>query len=122
MNPSEPAVSEGEGIGRPPATPKERAARTRRAKAKRLERYKRDKPAQLSLFELLGPQDRDYAHTIELYDFMPKYFWGKSQHVRRQEGKFLDVERRQFECRGQSYNIKIKPARIEGSDGVHRDC
>jgi hypothetical protein len=122
MTSSDSALTEGKGIATPPAIPKERAARPRRAKAKRLQQYRRDKPAQLSLFELLGPQDRDYSHTIEVYDFMPKYFWGKSQHLRRQNGKFLDVERRQFECRGQSYNITIKPARIEGSDGVHRDC
>lgn len=121
MDSNETALREGEGF-RSPVVRIEQPTRLRRAKTKRLQQYKREKPAQLSLFELLGPQNRDYSHTIELYDFMPKYFWGKTQHVRRQNGKFLDVERRQFECRGQVYTIEIKPALIKGDDGVHRHC
>ena len=71
-------------------------------KAKRLEEYAASDPPQLTLFQLLDlkPQERPrYSHTIELYDFMPKYHWGKVQRI---NGKFLEVLEREFECR----NIK----------------
>ncbi len=33
--------------------------------------YKQSSPFQLSLFDLLE-NEKDFSHTIELYDFMPK--------------------------------------------------
>lgn len=89
----------------------------KREKLKPFEQYERDRPIQLSLFELLE-DDGDYSHTIELYDFMPKYVWGK---VDRIQGLFLKRIERKFECRGRAYTIKIDPAKVEGSDGEARD-
>lgn len=46
-------------------------------KVKKLEDYEQAKPLQLDLFGFTQPQEKNYSNTIELYDFMPKYYWGK---------------------------------------------
>ncbi len=71
-------------------------------------------PTQLTLFELFLPQERGLSNTIELYDFIPKYHWGK---VERIGGEFLRSLEREFECRGQKYKVKIRPASIDDKDG-----
>ncbi len=83
---------------------------------KSLEEYDQTKPEQLSLFEMLAPEERKYSNTVELYDFIPKYFWGKADQL-RVNGKFLDSLEREFVCRGKKYQVKIKPASIEQSNG-----
>lgn len=85
---------------------------------KKLEEYAQSKPAQLSLFELLLPEERPYSNTIELYDFIPKYHWGK---VERINGRFLESLERGFECRGRRYTVRVDPARLKDKDGVVRD-
>ena len=88
--------------------------------AKRLEDYQQSEPLQLSLFRLLDLKPAEqprYSNTIELYDFMPKYHWGK---VERIGGKFLEMLEREFECRGTKYKIKVAPAVITDRDGVNR--
>jgi hypothetical protein len=87
-------------------------------KTKALTEFKKSHPEQLSLFELLAPQENKYSNTIELYDFMPKYHWGKVQRI---NGKFLESLEREFECRGETYKIKIHPARIKGKDGKEKE-
>lgn len=84
---------------------------------KALNEYNQSHPQQLSLFEMLLPQERGLSNTIELYDFIPKYHWGK---VERIGGEFLRALEREFECRGQKYKVKIRPASIEDKDGVER--
>ena len=85
--------------------------------AKSLDEYDQSRPVQLSLFELLLPQEKGLSNTIELYDFIPKYHWGK---VERIGGEFLRALEREFECRGQKYKVKIRPASIEDKDGKER--
>jgi hypothetical protein len=97
-----------------------RKEKTTKPKAEKLQRRKREKfktfdqldvsrPLQLTLFDL--EQDEDsYSQSIELYDFIPKYVWGK---VERVNGKFLDSLKREFECRGKKYLLTLMPARIE---------
>lgn len=88
--------------------------------AKRLEDYEKSEPLQLTLFRLtdLKPADQPrYSNTIELYDFMPKYHWGK---VERINGEFLRVLKREFECRGNTYKIEVAPAVITDRDGKER--
>ncbi len=88
--------------------------------AKKLEDYARSEPFQLSLFRLLDlkpAEQQRYSNTIELYDFMPKYHWGK---VERIGGEFLRVLEREFECKTIKYKIEIAPAVITDSDGVKR--
>ena len=85
---------------------------------KKFDEFEQSNPAQMSLFEMLLPHEREYSNTIELYDFIPKYFWGKSQRI---NGKFLDQLEREFECRSVRYKVKIDPAKISDRDGVTRD-
>lgn len=85
---------------------------------KKLEDYVQTRPEQLDLFELLAPAERAYSNTVELYDFIPKYVWGKQERV---DGKFLDQLKREFECRGVNYQVRMSPAKIEGNDGQARD-
>lgn len=85
---------------------------------KRLEDYERSKPEQLTFFELILPEEQRFSNTIELYDFIPKYVWGK---VERVNGKFLDALERQFECRGRRYTVTIDPAKVKERDGTSRD-
>lgn len=87
-------------------------------KKEEINKYKKSKPLQLELFELLDPSEKDYSNTIELYDFIPKYVWGKTKRI---QGKFLDPIEREFNCRGQGYQVRIAPARIKDSDGISRD-
>lgn len=82
-----------------------------------IEDFEQTLPVQLKLFEMLLPEDTKFSSTIELYDFIPKYFWGK---VERINGEFLRAFEREFECRGKQYKVKIHPASIEDKDGVER--
>src|SRR5213075_891251 len=75
--------------------------------------YNRARPAELRLFEFLLPGEDQYSNTIELYDFIPKFFWGK---VERENGKYLPTLKREFECRGVRYKVSIAPARLEDKD------
>ena len=84
---------------------------------KGLEQYRQEKPVQLTFFELILPEERRYSNTIELYDFIPKYHWGKAQRI---NGQFLKQLEREFECRGRRYRVKIKPASLEDKDGTER--
>lgn len=87
---------------------------------RRLDEYEQTYPVQLSLFQFLDLKPAEqtrYSNTIELYDFMPKYHWGK---VERIGGEFLRVLKREFECRGTRYKIEVAPAVITDRDGKER--
>lgn len=85
---------------------------------KRLEDYRQSKPAQMTFFELMLPEERRFSNTIELYDFIPKYIWGK---VERVNGEFLRAIEREFVCRNIRYKVTIDPAKIKDKDGKTRD-
>lgn len=99
-------------------TDKKVVSKTKLSRKSKMDGYEKSKPVQLELFELMNPAEKDYSNTIELYDFMPKYVWGK---VERIQEKFLEPIEREFNCRGQTYQVRIAPARIKDSDGVSRD-
>lgn len=84
---------------------------------KKLADYKQEKPIQLSLFELFLPTDKPYSNTVELYDFIPKYHWGK---VERVDGTFLRSLDREFECRGRRYHVNIQPASLKDKNGEEK--
>lgn len=90
---------------------------------KRLEEYAKSHPDQLLLFELLGEQHKPYSNTIELFDFMPKFVWGKVEREKAVKSKreILPNLERVFECRGVRYKLRIEPASIKGKDGIDRD-
>jgi hypothetical protein len=83
---------------------------------KRFLEYKHSQPFQLSLFDLFE-NEKDFSHTIELYDFMPKFVWGK---VERVAGVFLHSIEREFECRGKKYLLTITPASIKEGKGKEK--
>jgi len=75
------------------------------------------KPAQLSLFQtFLAPDEDKYSNTIELYDAIPKYYPRKHMDSLRINDTFLRALTRDFEHRGESFTVTIRPARI-----VHKD-
>lgn len=84
----------------------------------KLDDYAQTKPEQLSLFELLLPEEKNFSNTVELYDFIPKYHWSK---VKRIDGEFLRTLSREFECRGKRYKVKIDPAKLTDADGNSMD-
>lgn len=90
----------------------------RKESAKKIDDYKQTRPVQLSLFEMLLPEEKKFSNTVELYDFIPKYHWGKAKRI---DGEFLRSLVRDFECRGKKYKVKVDPAKITESDGVSRD-
>lgn len=82
-------------------------------KSKKFVDYEKSTPLQMSLFDLLN-DEKDYSHTVELYDFMPKYFWGKADRV---DGVYLPRLEREFECRNRKYTLTLFPASIEDNKG-----
>lgn len=82
--------------------------------SKALNITKQVEETQLSLFKYLLPENGRYSNTVELYDFIPKYHWGKTQRI---NGKFLEQLERTFECRGVRYTVEIKPASIKTKQG-----
>lgn len=92
--------------------------KTRKTKDKKMFlEFEQGHPVQMSLFRLLT-KEKDYSHTIELYDFIPKYVWGKSNRI---EGKFLDPIQRNFVCKGISYNVTLMPAKIQTEANEYLD-
>lgn len=83
---------------------------------KALEKLKVANAPQMELFEIIeGPGRQDkYSNSIELYDALPKYYWGP----RREHDDLTNaVLTRECTVRGQKFVIKVKPALIEKEDG-----
>jgi len=104
-------------------------------KVKNFSDYRQDYPEQLTFFGLLGfdNNSKKYSNTIELYDFMPKYFWGRVERIKVEKPRKNDKAPREvfkevlphlespFECRGVKYKLELIPASIKGKDGIERD-
>lgn len=85
---------------------------------KKIEHYEKSIPLQLELFQVALPSERNRSNTVEFYDFVPKYVWGK---VKRIDDMFLKTVKRDFECRGGNFTVRIAPARLQDGDGNERD-
>jgi len=85
---------------------------------KKLEEYK---IAQLPLPFIYPKPEKKYSNTIELYDAIPKYFWGRISSRDRIGGRFLHILKRKFEFRGKTFIVKITPARLEDKKGHDKD-
>ena len=85
-----------------------------RQKKKLFEQYKHSRPEQLTFFELISEGEEKYSQTTELYDFLPKYFWGKAERV---NGVFLPRLERDFVYKKQHYELTILPASVEDENG-----
>jgi hypothetical protein len=103
------------------------APASREAKLAKLDDFQQSRPPQLDLFDLVHLDEIDkerqtvrnrYSNTIEIYDFTPKYVWGKQNRI---NGEFLRPIKREYVCRGVHYKVTVSPARIEDKDGVFRD-
>ena len=75
--------------------------------------HKKTTSVQIGSFDLAS-SERGFSHTIDLYDFLPKYVWGK---VERVEGIYLPRLEREFESRGEKYILFVHPASITDKDG-----
>lgn len=71
------------------------------------------------LFQLKDGERDKYSNTIELYDAIPKYVWGRRPNP--EKNPHLDPIKRVFEHRGHEFKVTLRPARIEDKDGVDRD-
>lgn len=80
-------------------------------------------PVQLSLFDVPFRSD-GYSNTIELYDAVPKYVWGRLPRYAKpgsEDKTLLDPIERGFEFKGHGYRAIISPARIKQKDGTYKD-
>lgn len=76
---------------------------------KKYNEHLQTKPLQLTFFELIGETDNKYSRSIELYDFMPKYVWGKYE---RNEDGSLPILFREFVCRDIERQLVVHPAAV----------
>lgn len=92
--------------------------------SKKLEEFERTKPEDLTLFEMLEPEHKSYSNTIEMYDFIPKYYWGKVKRVPVKEvnREVLPILERAFVYKGKKYKARIAPVAITDKDGIEKDC
>ena len=97
---------------------KPRTTKPQRKAPKKLEEYK---AAQLPLPFIFPKPEKQYSNTVELYDAIPKYFWGRVSFSDRIGGRFLNTLAREFEFRGKRFSVKITPARIEDKKGSEKD-
>ena len=84
---------------------------------KTLSDYSQSKPRQLEFFEITDSNNQEYSNTIELYDQMPKYFFGG---VEREKGKNVDalpILQREFKHKHKNYKLEISPAALLNKEG-----
>jgi hypothetical protein len=82
----------------------------------------RTQPKQLSLFQTFLSDEERYSNTIELYDAVPKYFSNhKIMASMREGGKYLPVLKREFEHKGDTYILLIRPARLLYHNGTEME-
>lgn len=70
---------------------------------------------QMQLFEILDSRDSEFSNTVELYDALPKYYWGEQRELDPASIR-NPVITRHFKSRGAEYSVKISPAIIERED------
>lgn len=89
---------------------------------RKLEEFEQTRPQELVLFEFLTPENK-YSNSIELYDFIPKYYWGKMERLKVENHKkeVLLILEREFECRNKKYKVQIIPATLIDEDGIEKD-
>lgn len=78
-------------------------------KSKDLKEYTQSQPEQLKLFE----SEENYSNTIELYDSMPKYYFGGQIREKGNTVDSLPILNREFMHRQKEYKISISPAAVQ---------
>jgi hypothetical protein len=74
--------------------------------------FRETRPSQLGLFFNKHRSEKTLSRTIELYDTMPKYFFGNQNREKSKTHEYLPELVREFVHRKEHYKITIKPARI----------
>lgn len=85
---------------------------------KKLIEYEKTKNEQLTIFTFFEDKDQHYSNTMDLYDAIPKYVWGKKEY---DHGKYLKSLQREFEHKGVKYNVVLTPARLVYDDGTEKE-
>jgi hypothetical protein len=84
-------------------------------------------PRQLVLFQTFladhkEEEDDKYSNTVELYDAIPKYFSNpKILEEMRRDGIYLPILERTFKHHGETYKVKLRPARLEDVTGAEKE-
>ncbi len=84
---------------------------------KKYQEYKQETPLQMVLFHNDIGSERKYSNTIELYDTLPKYFYGNPEREKGKKGEYLPILERKFQHKGTEYHINISPAGIINKEG-----
>jgi hypothetical protein len=74
-----------------------------------IQKYREPEQLVLDFFIQQDKEKDRYSQTVELYDAIPKYVWGK---VRRGDNGYLPTIVRIFRHKSLEYEVQIKPARI----------
>ncbi len=75
-----------------------------------LTEYSQSKPQQLEFFEIIDQSNDCYSNTIELYDQMPKYYFGGVEREKGKNVEALAILQRNFKHKGKDYKLEISPA------------
>lgn len=84
---------------------------------KTLKDYSQSKPQQLEFFEITDSSNQEYSNTIELYDQMPKYYFGGVERERGKNVDALPILQREFRHKNKNYQLEIVPAAIINKQG-----
>ena len=80
---------------------------------KNLKDYKQSVPEQLELFQIESIQSKDdYSHTVEMYDIMPKYYFGSQKRIKSEQLEGLPNLNREFRNNDKEYKLTIAPASL----------
>ena len=77
-----------------------------------LEDYIQSEPTQLKLFDLSNQNSGNYSNTIEMYDSMPKYYFGGVEREKGKTTESLPILSRDFVYRNKEFRIDISPAAL----------
>lgn len=77
-----------------------------------LEDYIQSEPTQLKLFDLSNQNSGNYSNTIEMYDSMPKYYFGGVEREKGKTTEALPILSRDFVYRNKEFRIDISPAAL----------
>jgi plasmid replication initiation protein len=83
-----------------------------------VQQYREQEQLILDFFVEADTENRKYSQSIELYDAIPKYHWGK---VQRDSAGRLPIMMRTFKHKGFEYEVEVTPARLR-NNGVEMDC
>jgi hypothetical protein len=83
-----------------------------------LSEYEQSNPHQLDYFKITEQKEVEkYSNTIELYDQMPKYYFGGVEREKGKNVEALAILQRDFKHKGKNYVLEVVPAAILNKKG-----